>query len=139
MTATEIIRKALDYGYCIRLNGDEPRVNGKKPVPEQILSLLKNHRGEIIAELKRRRDEGELPPKEKLSSAELQRWVIMLVKSGRRGMVLLDGVPVGIREEAEGLLSAEQAWEGDRQHPAWCAKAQKLREALEWPVDDEAN
>jgi hypothetical protein len=136
MTATEIIRKAMDNGYRVRLKGDEPRVDGRKPIPDQLMSLLKNHRTEIIDELKRRRSEGELPPREQIPSKDLQRWVIVLVKSGRQGMVMIDGVPVGVREEAESLLGAEEAWEGHNRHTGWVAKAMKLREALEWPFEE---
>lgn len=136
MTAVEIIRKAVDNGYSVVLKDGGPCLRGKQPVPEALMNLVKNHRSEIVAQLNLKA-EGELPPKEtKKSSAELQRWLIALVKSGRVGSVMLDGVPVGIRDEAESLLGAEQAWENHTDHHRWIGRARKLREALEWPMDD---
>lgn len=137
MTGADVIRKATDCGYSIIMRDDQPHLRGPKPInPPTLIELCKAHRTEIAEEL-RRRKEGQRPKADSApSSAELQRWMIALVKSGRGGMVMIGGVPVGVREEAESLLSDQRAWERHDQHHQWKLQAVKLRAALEWPVED---
>jgi hypothetical protein len=139
VTAADVIREAADCGYSIGEKDGAPFLRGPKPIkPESLIELCKSHRTELVEEIRRRKSSDGPRSVIKLpNTKELQLWIIQLVKSNRNGMVMMDGVPVGIRDEATALLSDQSAWEKHERHRSWVERASRLRAALEWPVPDD--
>lgn len=137
MNALEVIRKAADCGYTLVVKDGKPFLRGPKPVePPELVGLCQAHRDELVSEIHRLKSGDSVLRRKPASSKELQIWLIGLVKIERMGMVMIDGVPVCIHAEATALLSKAEAWEHHDGHDAWMKRVEKLRAALEWPVDE---